>query len=291
MTRPARGYVRRQSVVRDERPPDWPSTERPHRIILEPSARKKELAHAARQGASASGHVTVGRIWAAAGSDGALHEAHGGIGQREGRAAQVEPKHCDGAEARSIDGLAGKARAARDGLRRCSGGGWQGRAFRDNVRHRRHGSSGAPALTRSLAVALLKGALEGSLQVLAQRLPYLDGSRLGGGARLAGRSCGVAEQRNAALGLEPIGARGAQPAPGHVFAEGVAPTSRAADEKRLAIVPARSNAAELSARKASLWLKGHGLCISAGSAVLGSGWVLGGLSHRGQPHKPSDSAA
>ena len=118
VTRPARGYVRRQSVVRDEPPPDRPSTERPLRIILEPSARKKELAHAARQGASASGHVTVGRIWAAAGSDGALHEAHGGIGQREGRAAQVEPKHCDGAEARSIDGLAGKARAARDGLRR-----------------------------------------------------------------------------------------------------------------------------------------------------------------------------
>ena len=152
----------------------------------------------------------------------------------------------------------------------CSGGGWQGRAFRDNVRHRRHGSSGAPALTRSLAVALLKGALEGSLQVLAQRLPYLDGSRLGGGARLAGRSCGVAEQRSAALGLEPIGARGAQPA-GHVFAEGVAPLPTA-DEKRLAIVPARSNAAELSARKAS----GSKVTayISVGSAVLGSGWAL-----------------
>ena len=168
----------------------------------------------------------------------------------------------------------------------CSGGGWQGRAFRDNVRHRRHGSSGAPALTRSLAVALLKGALEGSLQVLAQRLPYLDGSRLGGGARLARRSCGVAEQRNAALGLEPIGARGAQPAPGHVFAEGVAPTSRAADEKRLAIVPARSNAAELSARKAS------GSKVTAYLSRWDQRcWALGGLFPRGQPHKPSDSAA
>ena len=261
-------------MVRDEPPPDWPSTERPLRIILEPSARKKELPHAARQGASASGRVREGRIWAAAGSDGALHEAHGGIGQREGRAAKVEPKHCDGAEARSIDG-GSQGRLGRHGMGcggDCSGGGWQGRAFRDNVRHRRHGSSGAPALTRSLAVALLKGALEGSLQVLAQRLPYLDGSRLGGGARLAGRSCGVAEQRSAALGLEPIGARGAQPAAGHVFAEGVAPTSRAADEKRLAIVPARSNAAELSARKAS----GSKVTayISVGSAVLGSGWAL-----------------
>jgi len=99
-------------------------------------------------------------------------------------------------------------------------------------------------------VALLKSALEGSLQVPAQRLPYLDGSRLGGGARLAWRSCGVAEQRNAALGLEPIGTRGAQPAGHDVRAEGDAPLP-AADEKRLAIVPARSNAAELSARKAS----------------------------------------
>ena len=284
MTRPARGYVRRQSVVRDEPPPDRPSTERPLRIILEPSARKKELPHAARQGASASGRVREGRIWAAAGSDGALHETHGGIGQREGSAARVELKHCDWAEARSIDGLAGKARAARDGLRRCSGGGWQGRAFRDNVRHRRHGSSGAPALTRSLAVALLKGALEGSLQVLAQRLPYLDGSRLGGGARLAWRSCGVAEQRNAALGLEPIGARGAQPA-ADVSAEGDAPLP-AADEKRLAIVPARSNAAELSARKAS------GSKVTAYLSRWDQRcWALGGLFPRGQPHKPSDSAA
>ena len=172
----------------------------------------------------------------------------------------------------------------------CSGGGWQGRAFRDNVRHRRHGSSGAPALTRSLAVALLKGALEGSLQVLAQRLPYLDGSRLGGGARLAGRSCGVAEQRSAALGLEPIGARGAQPAAGHVFAEGVAPTSRAADEKRLAIVPARSNAAELSARKASLSLAQRSRPMYLGG-ISGAGLWVEALPPRAQPHKPSDSAA
>ena len=152
-------------------------------------------------------------------------------------------------------------------------GAQDGRSETKNVRHRRHGSSGAPALTRPLAVALLKGVLEGS--------------RLGGGARHAGRSCGVAEQRSAALGLEPIGARGAQPA-GHVFAEGVAPLPTA-DEKRLAIVPARSNAAELSARKAS----GSKVTayISVGSAVLGSGWVLGGLSPRGQPHKPSDSAS
>ena len=115
-------------------------------------------------------------------------------------------------------------------------GAQDGRSETKNVRHRRHGSSGAPALTRPLAVALLEGALEGS--------------RLGGGARHAGRSCGVAEQRSAALGLEPIGARGAQPAGCHVSAEGDAPLP-AADEQRLAIVPARSNAAELSARKAS----------------------------------------
>lgn len=109
VTRPAHGYVRRQSVIRDEPLPDWPSTERPLRIILEPSARQKELAHAARQGASASGRVSEGRIWAAAGSDGALHEAHGGIGQREGNAARVELEHCEGAEARSIDGRQGWA--------------------------------------------------------------------------------------------------------------------------------------------------------------------------------------
>ena len=101
-------------------------------------------------------------------------------------------------------------------------------------------------------MALLEGALEvsRSIQVPAQRQPYLDGSRLGGGARLAGRSCGLAAQRSAALGFEPIGARGAQPAGYYVSAEGDAPMP-AADEQRLAIVPARSNAAELSARKAS----------------------------------------
>ena len=60
-------------------------------------------------------------------------------------------------------------------------GAQDGRSETKNVRHRRHGSSGAPALTRPLAVALLKGVLEGS--------------RLGGGARHAGRSCGVAAQR------------------------------------------------------------------------------------------------
>ena len=171
----------------------------------------------------------------------------------------------------------------------CSGGGWQGRAFRDNVRHRRHGSSGAPALTRSLAVALLKGALEGSLQVLAQRLPYLDGSRLGGGARLAGRSCGVAEQRSAALGLEPIGARGAQPA-GHVIAEGDAPLP-AADEKRLAIVPARSNAQQICRLGTGLWQSGSKVTAYLVGISHQRCWALGGLCPRGQPHKPSDSAS
>ena len=128
-------------------------------------------------------------------------------------------------------------------------GGWQGRAFRDSVRHRRHGSSGAPALTRPRAVALLEGALEGSLLVPAPRQqPYLDGSRLGGGARRRQRM--AQQQRSAALGLEPIGERGAQPAGHHVRAEGDLPLP-AADEQRLAIVPVRSNAAKMSTRKAS----------------------------------------
>ena len=128
------------------------------------------------------------------------------------------------------------------------GGGWQGRAFRDSVRHRRHGSSGAPALTRPRAVALLEGTLEGSLLVPALRQPYLDGSCLGGGARRRQRM--AQQQRSATLGLEPIGARGAQPAGHHVRAEGDLPLP-AADEQRLAIVPVRSNAAKMSTRKAS----------------------------------------
>ena len=264
-------------MVRDEPPPDWPSTERPLRIILEPSARKKELPHAARQGASASGLVRVGRIWAAAGSDGALHEAHGGIGQREGRAAKVEPKHCDGAEARSIDG-GSQGRLGRHGMGcggDCSGGGWQGRAFRDNVRHRRHGSSGAPALTRSLAVALLKGALEGSLQVPAQRLPYLDGSRLGGGARLAGRSCGVAAQRT----VPPSDSSRSE----HAVRSPPPGTCLQRESRRRVAPPTRSGSLSFLrgqtqqncrlGRPLSLWLKGHGLCISAGSARC---WALGG---------------
>ena len=142
-------------------------------------------------------------------------------------------------------------------------GAQDGRSETKNVRHRRHGSSGAPALTRPLAVALLKGVLEGS--------------RLGGGARHAGRSCGVAEQRSAALGLEPIGARGAQPAAGHVFAEGVAPTSRAADEKRLAIVPARSNAQQICRLGTGLWQSGSKVTAYASRRDQRC-WALGGGS-------------
>ena len=140
----------------------------------------------------------------------------------------------------SMGGRDGRQRDRRQGWAAGMGGRdgrrwvWQGRAFRDSVRHRRQGSSGAPALTRPRAVALLEGALEGSLLVPALRQPYLDGSCLGGGARRRQRM--AQQQRSAALGLEPIGARGAQPAGHHVRAEGDLPLP-AADEQRLAIVP------------------------------------------------------